>query len=657
MRPPEASEASELLSVRATLDDALLGLRAIKDPKVPVHETASALAQSLKQLYTALAATADAQAFQRGIDGALSEAKRALGTLHQVGSQDAAVQDALARLGVSIATLSTTRRIPLGLDLELPKAGTELPLPWALVDEPRLVELRREVLEPAVPLAARDEVLPPTVDVEAPASGPAPTLAELLAQAKAAAAQLDAPPTSAPQKPTPAPPPPPDLTTSEREIFGEALTEDALRFARARGFLEDLGMMGLIRRPAAGAHWRSPANIERRLLARVDAILACGIQVFPQLVRQLGESPLPDPELTWGAILLHGMVSGDDMFDQVVRLARVADVSEEVALASLADAIRFIPHPKTDGFLRQWLTSQEPPRRRVALHALAHRGTLQPGEALAGTHDSDVAVRREAASALGLSMAPIPDSELSRLLRDSDVDVVRAGLVAALLRRRPFGARAALQLTQEGRGDFARSALYAALSTGDEGRQVLRQALLSSSSSTATEALGWLGEAEAVEPLLQRLEAKDLAAVMALQRVTGASLTDEVPDPEYSPDAMPFGRSWRPPPPFAVLSDKPAVWRDWWTKHRERVPRGARLRWGRPFCSEALLWEMDQAPLSTDDRRLSHLEAVVRTGGALPLNPTDFVVRQERQVQAWGDFLRARPGQPSPGTWSVRMGA
>jgi hypothetical protein len=656
MHVPEATRGVDLLSVRAALDDALLGLRAVVDPDVLRHDTESLLSRSLRQLYAALASTGDAQGFKRAVDGALGEAREALARLERSGSRDPGVQGIVERLRVSVSGLASVERIPVGLGVELPRGGIASEVPRALVDEPRLLQLQREVLEPAVALPDPEQVPVVEVDPETPSGSPAPSLEALLAEAHAAAAQSDAPPAPAPEPATPAPAPHPDLATSERLLFGEPLTEEELRLARARGFFEDLGMMGLMRRPVDGAPWRTSANVERRLLARLDAILACGIEVFPQLVRQLGESPLPDPELTWGAILLHGMVSGDDMFDQVIRLFRMSDLSDEVALGSVADALRFLPHPRTDGFLRPLLGAPESSVRRLALRALAHRGTLEPVEALRGTHDPDLGVRREAARALGLTVTPVPDAELSRLLADPDAELLEAGLVAALVRRRPMGARAALQLTQEGRGELGRGAVYAALSTAEDGRRAFQQALAGPASPILTEALGWLGDLEAVEALLRRLEAKDPAAAAALQRITGASLTDAFPDPDYEPEALPFGRGWRPPPPFAVLSDDPEVWRAWWSKHQARVQRGVRMRWGRPFCAEALLWEMDQAPLSAAERRLGHLEAVVRTGGALPLDPTDFVVRQERQVQAWRDFLQQRPGQPPPGSWSTRIG-
>ncbi len=74
----------------------------------------------------------------------------------------------------------------------------------------------------------------------------------------------------------------------------------------------------------------------------------------------------------------------------------------------------------------------------------------------------------------------------------------------------------------------------------------------------------------------------------------------------------------------------------------------ARTRWGRPFTPEALLWE-DAGPFGPDDRSLSHLELVVRTGRE-SLAVDDFVVRQERQVEALRSALGARTREGA-GRW------
>jgi hypothetical protein len=169
------------------------------------------------------------------------------------------------------------------------------------------------------------------------------------------------------------------------------------------------------------------------------------------------------------------------------------------------------------------------------------------------------------------------------------------------------------------------------------------------------EALGWLGDLDSVEVLLGWLADGEAAAAGALQRLTGASLTDALPDPIYTtPEEHPFGRTWRPPPPFEVLTADAPVWSAWWAKHRGRAQPGARFRWGRAFTPEAVLWEIDRGPFAPDDRALSHLELVVRTGEMLPLHVDDFVARQEREVEAWRRVARSG-AQLTAGGWRARL--
>ena len=355
--------------------------------------------------------------------------------------------------------------------------------------------------------------------------------------------------------------------------------------------------MGLIRRPGGGGPWRGRASVERRLLARVDAVLACGLDVFPRLVRLLAESPLPDPELTWAAILLHGMLGGDDMADEVIRLVHASDTSEAASFDAVAEALRLVPHPGVEAALQGWVRGSDRRLRRLALRALAPRARLEITHALAALDSDDPELRSEGARALPLAVGDLDDARLASLLRAPDAGIVEAALRTALLRRRPLGHKVSLELLQAGRGAFARAAVYAALSATEAARPVFARARAGIRDPVLAEALGWLGDLDAVEVLLAWLGQGEVAAARGLQRLTGASLTDALPDPTYpTADEQPFARSWRPPPSFEVLTADPAVWNAWWTKHRGRAHPGLRIRWGRPFSVAALLWEVDEGP-------------------------------------------------------------
>ena len=320
-----------------------------------------------------------------------------------------------------------------------------------------------------------------TVDPAEPPPGGPVSLEELLAEATRDAREADAEPVAPP------PPPPlaagiPETSVLDRPLLGEEISEEQLRFERARHFFEDLGMMSLIRRPGPAAHWRSTAGLERRLLARVDAILACGTGVFPRLVRLLAESPLPDAELTWAAI-------GDDMFDEVFRLVRVTDLAEPASFDAVAEALRFVPHPRTVPTLQGWLTG-EAPLRRLALRALSTRGALPVAEALRAVSTDDPDLRREGARALPAAVGPLDPAALLQLFRHPEPEVVEAALKTGLLRGNRTAATVALLLLQDGRGEFARAALYAAIASYDESRSVFARAWTGPLSPVLVEALG-----------------------------------------------------------------------------------------------------------------------------------------------------------------------
>src|SRR5690606_3902896 len=148
----------------------------------------------------------------------------------------------------------------------------------------------------------------------------------------------------------------PMVTADEaiRERFGVAITDHELLVERARDCLDDLAGLGRMRRATDFEPWASGEECERRMLARVDAIVACGVEVFPELVRMLDDRPIPDPELTFAAVFFFGCLAGDDAFDQALRLVEVSDLSEPEMLEMVADALVFAPHPRIDQYLPRW---------------------------------------------------------------------------------------------------------------------------------------------------------------------------------------------------------------------------------------------------------------------------------------------------------------
>ncbi|HEY8430493.1 MAG TPA: hypothetical protein VIL20_19065, partial [Sandaracinaceae bacterium] len=377
--PPENPPRPE--EVRAALDRALVRLRDIEDGRLPIADIERALGEALRQVYVAMASSGDWHAFRTATSEATEHVRRALAHLMSIPSDDVAANELMRLVAGTIQTLSQLRP-DLTDERTLPGSSRGEALVRATVGAPRLIDLPRTVVRPAVPV---DE---PPVPVEPPPPDviPAPpkTLAEVQALAEAARKKLEAfeaaqSRESAPEEAEERPPEPPPMVTADeaiRERFGVAITDHELLVERARDCLDDLAGLGRMRRATDFEPWASGEECERRMLARVDAIVACGVEVFPELVRMLDDRPIPDPELTFAAVFFFGCLAGDDAFDQALRLVEVSDLSEPEMLEMVADALVFAPHPRIDQYLPRWLTHDDADRRTLAVEVLRRRRTL-----------------------------------------------------------------------------------------------------------------------------------------------------------------------------------------------------------------------------------------------------------------------------------------
>src|SRR5262249_33521773 len=110
---------------------------------------------------------------------------------------------------------------------------------------------------------------------------------------------------------------PPPLSDEEHltRYYHKALSEESILATYARECLEDLGMFGLMRRQGRGEPWWSSGRIEKRLLRRVDALIACGVDRLPRLIEMLVERPIADPDMTWAILFLFGSIAGNDAWN------------------------------------------------------------------------------------------------------------------------------------------------------------------------------------------------------------------------------------------------------------------------------------------------------------------------------------------------------
>jgi hypothetical protein len=640
---------------RALLDEALIGLRAIKDPKLPVRALERHLTASLGALYGALVSAGDAKRFNEGTSTGLTRALAALASLDSIGSSDAAAQRVARRVREATRGWkeAAARTLLNPLSLPQPARGE---WPKALGAVPALLTLERGPVPPAIVLPLEDA---PELETEEEPPPPAQALAglsleALLAQAEAAGAALEAPaPEDAPapkarkkDKPVVTP------EEVEREQFGVQLSREEVELSRARAFFEELATMSQMRQPDVGELWSDLRSVEERLLARVEGIFACGEWVLCELVKLLDDRPVPDPELTWAALFVPGCLAGDDALHQVARVVRTAGLEEPDIFEAACDALTFVPHPGLSSLLRGWLAGKHPLLRLLAVRVLGRRGQLPPEQALAFAWDEDPRLARGGARALPRVRGELDLNATAQLLRHESEEVVAAAIEALWLRRSGAGFDQARALVAKGKDAFAGAALWLAIGGGTEVRGELEAALGRGKPSAALlEAIGWYGDLRFVDPLLSLLEAGQASAVGALQRLTGASLTDDVPDPEYEPGEEPFARGFSPPDEELELTADPAVWTAWWQRHRSRAVLTKRYRWGHLWSAQDNLWELEHAMASPRERRLAFHELVARTGAAHPFDPQDFVARQEEAIARWREAPELR--RAVSGAWAL----
>lgn len=672
---PEAASERGLDTVRARLEEALEGLGRVRDPKLPLTLADACLGQALREVYTALVARGarDLAAAHLALDRAAEALRTALGALQAAPSEGQEVDGVLAAVAESLGLALS----PAGRSAQArpfvgpPTPGPQAPPVPASLDEPVLLDVARPLLDPALP---RPEPPDPGVETVAPAPAPAPppppaSLAELdaLMARTEADADRDDGAGELPLKEDGAPvggAPPPTPSGPEADVqadharFGIARNADDVLHGRARSLLEDLAMFGLMRRPADIEPWTSSERVELRLLRRLDALVACGTQFLPRLVRELGERPLPDPELTWAHLMVFGSLTGDDALDQVLRLMRATPLDLARMRAALVDALALAPRPEVSGLVRQWLEDSSPLRRAVAVRAAARRGALLPDDFERALGDEAGPVVRAALAVLARVPGPLPTRSLVPFFLHDDERLARPALAGALLRRSSVAGDRVRELLVQGKPAFADAALLVALTGEGDALRDLLAAAGRSTSPVLLHALGWFGHLSAVPLLLDALATGDegLApvALASLQRLTGASLTEADPAPRYDDDDLPFTRPrGEPPARMAVLLPDPAAWRSWWAQHGRAATAHGRYRFGQLYAPEDDLWEIASRESEPPLRRLCHIELVARSGGDMFIDRRDFVARQQRQIAGWRDHLARRAERP--GSFNSRL--
>ena len=659
----------EMQSIRGCLDQALLKLMAIAGPRNAIRNAEAELVRALKHMYRAQASQTEQAMFQTEYSAALEGTRRTLAVLQEQAAEEQGAAEAVALVDQALRNLLSLRQPTTEPEAQLARPGEKKSPLRASVEEPHLLDLPRWALQPTVPLPPLDE--PPLVEAAeaVPEASVATSLEELrsliekMVAAAEPAEEKDEPPAEAGGKASATD----DRSTeernraAERELFGTALREEEILFDRARTCLEDLATFSLMRKPLEGQSWVGRATTERRLLARIDAIFSLGEAVLPRLVRLLEDRPIPDPELAWAVLFLFGSVAGDDALDQVMRIARFVSLESSEMVEAVADALWLAPHPGIAAAIRPWLSDPDPARRVVALEILGRRRAITSAEALRCAGDPESSVVAAAARALGNSSGSLDQKALGELLRHPDETIVRAAMESSILRRSPLFIDRARKLIADGRPGFAQAAAFLAIGSEARDLDLFLTAADRQSSPELLEAAGWFGHVQLIDVLLRSLRASEegirLAAVGALQRITGASLTEDEPDPQYDPEERPFLRAFAPPPPTDQLSLDPEAWTAWWKKHQASCRSSSRYRYGHAWSPEDNLWQMEDPLAVRADRWRAHLELVARTGETIPFEPDAFVARQRKQIQEWRNVCNGRRHlSGTPGGWPLRLG-
>jgi len=475
------------------------------------------------------------------------------------------------------------------------------------------------------------------------------------------------------ERPLIAPQPAPPLREPLSGAAPEGMIRDPLPALTPAGFglrrMEELFFdlcAGLVhRRPQGAELWSLARWAELRALRALDALLTLDLGLLGAFEKQLAGAPAVDPGWVLGLTVLGGCLSGRDGLAMAERLLHSAPAEEE-ALSAHAEGLSLVHTPLVELVARDHLRSASPEWRRVGAAVLAGRGTASPAELAACARDVPAVAEQ---ALLPLAVLGFPEfrdllDELHASVQATGGALLRRYLESALVCGHPY----AIELLGSAahRGDEHAIVLCGVAAERATAADLHARCQAAPSVALAT-ALGWAGDPAFIPLLIDLLRSDDEplthAAAAALERITGAGLIDltevEPPDEGGPPPAPPLETDANEPEPkgspdlVPLPSRDPERWRAYVKEHESEWTLGVRTRRGGAYSPARSVVDLQTFPYSLSDRRLLHIELMLRTGWTFRLNLTAFV---DQQAAALEELLGlAQQFRGTPGEWARPM--
>jgi len=408
--------------------------------------------------------------------------------------------------------------------------------------------------------------------------------------------------------------------------------------------------------------WLDLRDFEERFEAHVDALTLGGDLALAACKQQAEEGDVGE---------LHAasrVFCRQNRSDLVSALMDMLDPDDDERCSAVTDALC---HEVLTELLRdfvQKLPEAHPAFTGMAVRAIGYQQLriADDFETALLQHDPDAI--HDVVWALGRIRHSGARSALYNTYLQHENEDVRAAAALALLR---IGEPAALQYC----AGVARSESWALLPMGLAGSRSHVKLLVDIAASEAVSpecmiALGLLGDASGIEPLLYHLGDARLAeaAATGLYLITGAPLFEDIFIPEavdedelFEDEQEPMEYADADSPPsdeprgttISRLSQQAETWQEWWRQNQAAFERGMRYRNGVLYAPSGLLENLSAEQSPRLVRQLAAEELVTRYGCDVPFETDMLVARQLEALTDIEEWLDGRAGRFTPGRWYV----